>query len=72
MMSIGTPRARRVGSTETEPPAAILTKPHLFLAPMWTDLEWTIRPLLERWADVGTYDPPGEMGEDSDVKLTRP
>jgi hypothetical protein len=25
--------------------------------PQWTDAEWTIRPLLEEWAEVGTCDP---------------
>jgi pimeloyl-ACP methyl ester carboxylesterase len=29
----------------------------LFLVPTWTELEWSIRPLLEEWADVGSYDP---------------
>ena len=29
----------------------------LFLVPTWTELEWSIRPLLEKWADVESYDP---------------
>jgi hypothetical protein len=29
----------------------------LFLVPMWTELEWSIRPLLEDWAEVASYDP---------------
>jgi hypothetical protein len=29
----------------------------LFLVPMWTELEWSIRPLLEGWAEVASYDP---------------
>jgi hypothetical protein len=29
----------------------------LFLVPQWTEAEWTIRPLLEEWAEVASYDP---------------
>ena len=49
-----------------------MAKPRLFLVPMWTDLEWTIRPLLEEWAEVETYNPPGGMGADFDEELSRP
>ena len=29
----------------------------LLLVPTWTELEWSIRPELERWAEVASYDP---------------
>jgi len=32
-------------------------EPRLFLVPTWTELEWSIRPLLEKWAEVASYDP---------------
>lgn len=31
----------------------------LLLVPSFTELEWGIRPLLEEWADVGSFDTPG-------------
>jgi pimeloyl-ACP methyl ester carboxylesterase len=31
----------------------------LLLVPSFTELEWGIRPQLERWADVATFDMPG-------------
>lgn len=34
-------------------------RPRLLLLPSLTELEWTIRPLLEEWADVASYDAPG-------------
>lgn len=34
-----------------------MARPRLFLVPQWTDVEWTIRPLLEEWAEVASYDP---------------
>jgi hypothetical protein len=33
------------------------------LVPEFTELTWTIRPLLEEWADVLSYDPPGVGNE---------
>jgi pimeloyl-ACP methyl ester carboxylesterase len=27
--------------------------------PSWTELQWAIKPQLEEWADVASYDPPG-------------
>jgi pimeloyl-ACP methyl ester carboxylesterase len=38
-------------------------KPRLLLVPEFTDLSWTIRPRLEEWAEVASYDPPG-VGEE--------
>ena len=34
-------------------------RPRLLLIPEFTELQWTIRPELDRWADVRAYDPPG-------------
>jgi hypothetical protein len=34
-----------------------VSAPRLFLVPQWTDVEWTIRPRLEEWAEVASYDP---------------
>lgn len=33
--------------------------PRLLLVPSFTELEWGIRPTLEEWADVATFDAPG-------------
>ena len=34
-----------------------MSGPRLFLVPQLTEVEWTIRPLLEEWAEVASYDP---------------
>jgi hypothetical protein len=35
-------------------------RPKLLLLPEWTEVEWTtIRPRLEKWADVASFDIPG-------------
>jgi hypothetical protein len=36
-----------------------LTRPRLLLVPLVTELEWVIRPQLEEWAEVATFDVPG-------------
>jgi hypothetical protein len=38
-------------------------RPRLLLVPALTELQWTIKPLLEEWADVVSYDPPGVGSE---------
>ena len=40
-----------------------MPRPRLLLVPAFTELEWGIRPQLEQWADVASYDPPG-VGEE--------
>jgi hypothetical protein len=35
-----------------------LTRPRLLLVPLITELEWVIRPRLEEWAEVATFDVP--------------
>jgi hypothetical protein len=34
-----------------------VARPRLFLVPQWTDVEWSIRPLLEEWAEVASFEP---------------
>jgi hypothetical protein len=36
---------------------------HVLLIPSFTELEWGIRPLLEEWAEVATFDMPGVGAE---------
>src|SRR5215208_7161312 len=38
-------------------------RPCLLLVPAFTELQWTIKPLLEEWAEVASYDPPGVGSE---------
>jgi hypothetical protein len=38
-------------------------RPRLLLVPQLTELEWLIKPELETWADVASYDAPGVGGE---------
>ena len=49
----------------TRPPAPSgvqsfrVERPRLLILPEFTELEWTIIPLLEEWAEVASYDAPG-------------
>jgi pimeloyl-ACP methyl ester carboxylesterase len=38
-------------------------RPRLILVPNLTELEWPIKPLLEEWAEVASYDAPGVGAE---------
>jgi pimeloyl-ACP methyl ester carboxylesterase len=40
-----------------------VSSPRLLLVPSFTELEWGIRPQLEEWAEVATFDTPG-VGEE--------
>ncbi len=42
-----------------EAAAAGSSRPRLLLVPSFTELEWGIRPSLQEWADVATFDAPG-------------
>jgi pimeloyl-ACP methyl ester carboxylesterase len=42
-----------------EAAAARTAPPRLLLVPSFTELEWGIRPSLEEWAEVATFDVPG-------------
>jgi pimeloyl-ACP methyl ester carboxylesterase len=47
-------------------------KPRLLLVPEFTELEWEgIRPQLEEWAEVASYDPPGVGEEPRAQRLDR-
>ena len=49
-----------------------MERPRLLLVPEFTELEWTIKPLLEEWAEVASYDSPGVGSESvSDPELER-
>lgn len=49
-----------------------MTRPRLLLVPEFTELEWDgIRPRLEEWAEVASYDPPGVGDEPPPEKLER-
>jgi pimeloyl-ACP methyl ester carboxylesterase len=36
-----------------------MSRPRILLVPDTTELEWAIKPLLEEWAEVASYDVPG-------------
>jgi hypothetical protein len=36
-----------------------MPRPNILLVPEITELQWAIRPQLEEWAEVASYDPPG-------------
>jgi hypothetical protein len=42
---------------------AAVSRPHLLLVSSFTELEWGIRPSLEEWAEVASFDMPG-IGEE--------
>jgi hypothetical protein len=49
-----------------------MARPRLLLVPEFTELEWsTIRPQLEEWAEVASYDPPGVGDEPRAERLDR-
>jgi hypothetical protein len=50
-----------------------VARTRLFLVPQLTEVEWTIRPLLEEWAEVASYDParsvrPGAVSREAFVE----
>jgi pimeloyl-ACP methyl ester carboxylesterase len=44
-------------------------RPRLLLVPQLTELEWVIKPLLEEWAEVASYDAPGVGAEPPAAKF---
>jgi len=49
-----------------------MSRARLLLVPEFTELEWAaIRPRLEEWAEVASYDPPGVGGEPRVARLDR-
>jgi hypothetical protein len=55
------------GAAEIKPIAisdyGLAMRPRLLLVPSFTELEWGMRPLLEEWAEVASFDTPGVGGE---------
>jgi pimeloyl-ACP methyl ester carboxylesterase len=48
-----------------------MARPRLLLVPAISELEWRIKPLLEEWAEVASFDPPGVGSEPpSDAAMT--
>jgi len=43
-----------------------MDRPRLLLVPMLSEVEWVIKPELEEWADVASYDAPG-VGDEPPV-----
>jgi pimeloyl-ACP methyl ester carboxylesterase len=49
-----------------------MDRPRLLLVPEFTEIEWAgIRPRLEEWAEVASYDPPGVGEEPRAERLDR-
>lgn len=46
-----------------------MARPRLLLVPTATDIEWRIKPLLEEWAEVASFNAPGVAGEPEPDKL---
>ncbi len=38
---------------------ALSKRPQILLVPSWSEVQWAIKPQLEEWAYVASYDPPG-------------
>ena len=36
-----------------------MARPRILLVPTMTEVEWKIKPLLEEWAEVASFDTPG-------------
>jgi pimeloyl-ACP methyl ester carboxylesterase len=47
-----------------------MERPRILLVPTVTEVEWKIRPLLEEWAEVASFDAPGVGGEPAADALT--
>jgi hypothetical protein len=48
-----------------------MDRPRLLLVPSITELEWLIKPQLEEWAEVASFDVPGVGDEPRPAKLDR-
>src|SRR6266480_960874 len=46
-------------------------RPRILLVPSITELEWLIKPQLEEWADVASFDAPGVGAEPPAEKVGR-
>ena len=54
---------QRRGGDGGEGAGRIAERPRLLLVPSFTELQWTIKPLVEEWAEVASYDSPGVGSE---------
>lgn len=36
-----------------------MARPRILLVAEFTELQWAIKPMLEEWAEVASFDPPG-------------
>jgi hypothetical protein len=48
-----------------------VTRPQILLVPTLTELEWRIKPHLEEWADVASFDAPG-VGDEPPADAATP
>jgi hypothetical protein len=48
----------------------MMIRPRVLLVPFLSELEWTIRPQLEEWADVASYNAPGVGDEPAVASLS--
>ena len=48
-----------------------MSRPQILLVPNLTELEWLIKPRLEEWADVASFDMPGVGNEPRPERLDR-
>jgi hypothetical protein len=48
-----------------------VAQPRILLVPSLTELEWLIKPQLEEWAEVASFDAPGVGGEPRSKTLDR-
>ena len=46
-----------------------MDRPRVLLVPTLTEVEWKIRPLIEEWAEVASFDAPG-VGDEPATTLT--
>jgi pimeloyl-ACP methyl ester carboxylesterase len=46
-----------------------MDRPHVLLVPTLTEVEWKIKPLLQEWAEVASFDAPG-VGNEPTTALT--
>lgn len=47
-----------------------MARPRILLVPTLTEVEWRIKPLLEEWAEVASYDAPG-VGDEPAGELSQ-
>ena len=46
-----------------------MDRPRLLLVPGISELEWQIKPQLEEWAEIASYDPPGVGSSDQEWSI---